>query len=137
MTRFDRIARRTKLFWLYVPDKGRDRWRFPKFIEGRWRGDCEDYCFRVIWKMEGSKAKAVKAIEEGKYVIWWARTHGPGTPINHAVVEYRGQFAEVIYGKASRKPNDGDFGPMVLHKPYPGRLVLQRLGYASDVTADR
>lgn len=136
MTRFARVVARVKKKWRYRSDGRKDTWTFGdvirRWVEGVLRrfyvGDCEDYCFRVIQVMEGGKKKAVQAIKDGKYIIWWSSVRGTG--IDHAVVECvkTGEFAEVIFGKAVKEPNKR-LGTIRIIKKASAYEVLFRLGY--------
>ena len=136
MTRFARIVASTKRKWRYRADRG-DTWTWGKRVK-RWvrgvlryfyMGDCEDYCFRVIWRMAGGKSEAIKAIRNGEYIIWWATTLGDGGKENHAVVECvkTGEFADVIFGKAVKNPNT-QLGTIRLVRRASPHEVLFRLG---------
>lgn len=135
MTRFARTAREVKRRWRYKRDRGGDTWtwgrRIKRLVRGVLRyfyvGDCEDYCFRLVWRMEGSKAAAIKALKDGRYVIWWAAAKGD--EIDHAVVQCikTGEYAEVIFGKAVKRPN-AELGAIRLKRIMPGTEALIRLG---------
>ena len=140
-THFAEAAEKVKRRWKYKRDKGGDYWTWGKRVK-RLRGvlryfyvgDCEDYCFRLIWVVEGRKKKAIKALKDGKYRIWWAATGRDGGRINHAVVECvkTGEYAEVIFGEAVRTPNTGKpppkgLGTIRLRKKMSGIEALIRL----------
>ena len=140
MTRFARIVASTKKRWIYRADRG-DTWtwgrRVKRLVRGVLRyfyvGDCEDYCFRVIWRMEGGKKPAIQAIRDGKYVIWWSAQNG--RDIDHAVVQCvkTGEYAEVIFGTAVETPNTGrkppnGLGTIRVKREASPHEVLFRLG---------
>lgn len=136
MTKFARVTSRISSRWRYIPDPGRDVWgwgvRVKRRPDGTWLlgGDCEDFCFRVVWAMEGSKDAAIDAIARGEYVLWWATTKGDGGLVNHLVLERpkAGQFCEVIFGRAVKRPNE-QLGTIRLKRKVSIATVLSKLGY--------
>lgn len=133
-TRFAKISDKVKTQWIYEADGPKDTWDWGTRIvkpngNVRIKGDCEDYCFRVIWRMEGGKTEAIQAIKDGQYVLWWCTTLGDGGEVNHLIVENKRteQFVEVIFGRATRKPNER-LGTIRLVEPVLLETVLGKLG---------
>lgn len=137
-SRFARKTEALKRCWRYRQDRGRDKWTWGELIRVTWygalyKGDCEDFCARLVWKMKGSKKRAIRAIERGEYVFWWATTLGENGKTNHAVLECTatGEFSEVIFGKAVKKTDWSDkhlIGSIYLRKRISPHTVLSKLG---------
>jgi len=112
----------------YEYDKPRkDRWRVPTLVDGKRRGDCEDYGLGVIYYVVANENifKFLWLIASGRASVWYVKTWNDG---GHAVIEYNGLYID-NWSKAwvSKDYMESEFAHTFYAQYHPVSVLLKLL----------